>query len=826
MKNRSFAGRSLRTATLAFTLVLGLLVRGQAIGDFGTIASGSWTGTTTWGIWNGAIFSPTASIPTSATNVWVRNGHTVTLPVLGSPHACLNLTVQAGGKLWTVNNPGNIYLSVFGSVLQCDGVIGDGNNFDGISFNMDGISTTIQGTGAFDCSRMRKNTNAPNATTSVIIAMGMNIRFAGGSTTQIYNNTGNSSFFNVTVNSGVTVNLVGTSGTGNLAIDGTNGATAGNAGGAYVVNGTINMNGILYLTSNNTANACSVTINNGGLIRCNQINAAASGAGGHSLVINNGGRLEVQGTPTNWVVAPSNTNNTYTLATGSTFEYSGLGPQSVWCGIGGNYGGLKISGSGTKSMDNNIIVRGNLDIVNTSGAPNLDCTLGSFNVTLAGNWSNYASTGFNERFGLVNFNGTSAQSITTSGGERYYNMRLSKGAATILSMNSDVSVGSVLNFTNGVLDLNQHRLTLENGAIGAITGGTAARYIISEQFNNSSKVQWNIGTNLGAHLIPFGRSGGYLPFTFDLTLGDAGNVTVSTYGTPAADNLPWPTAPTPVLNLNSTTGLVPDNSAATVDRFWQIDATGTPTSTYTFTYLASELPTTPYNTPTAMIGQWYNAVTNKWQWPLPSQTSTTYSVTVPGATQLGPWALAAVASPLPIELISFTAKRDGPMVDLEWSTASEQDNDHFTIFRSADGSSWTEVLRRAGALNSQHRIDYSDIDPRPLNGLNFYKLRQTDVDGQWTESDVVLVNMGGFNTQTGKPYPVPASDRLNIPLPEGSSVLGLELLDPMGRVLRTLSTTTAGTVAAALVSDIPAGSYVVRIRTDLGEQSWPVVIVH
>lgn len=825
MKHLLFTGWPKRTITVLLACVVHLWVSAQAVGDFGSIASGSWTGATTWGIWNGSTFVATATTPTQLTNVWVRNGHTVNLPSPG-PYACANLTVQSGGKLWTINSATNIYLGVYGTVLQCDGIIGDGSNFDGISFNMEGTTTTIQGSGALDCSRMRKSVTTPNATTNVIVAMNMNVRFAGGSTTQIYNNTGASSFFNVTVNAGVTVNLVGTSGTGNLAIDGTNGATAGNAGGAYVVNGTINMNGILYLTSNNTANACSITINNGGLIRCNQINAAASGVGGHTLTINNGGRLEVQGTPTNWVVAPSNTNNTYALATGSTFEYSGLGPQSVWCGIGGNYGGLKISGSGTKTMDANVIVRGNLDIVNTSGAPNLDCTLSSFGITLAGNWSNYASTGFNERLGLVNFNGTGAQSATTTGGERFYNMRLSKAVATILTLNSDVAVGSVLNFTNGVLDLNQHRLTLENGTTGAITGATAARYIISEQFDHSSKVQWNIGTNLGAHVIPFGRSGGYVPFTFDLTVGDAGNVTVSTYGTPAANNLPWPTTPTPVLNLNSTTGLLPDNQAATVDRFWQIDATGTPTSTYTFTYLASELPASPYNTPTAMIGQWYNAATNKWQAPLPSQSSTTYTVTVPGATQLGPWALAAVASPLPIELISFTAKRDGARVALDWSTASEENNDHFTIYRSTDGYAWTELLRQAGALNSQQRIDYSDEDLRPHGGLNFYRLRQTDVDGQWTESDVVMVDMGGAGITTGKPYPVPATDALYVPLSAGAEAQLFELLDQAGRVLRSIPVTAERTLASLTVSDVPNGAYLLRVRTSNGEQSWPVVIAH
>lgn len=799
--------------------------KGQyAVNDYGTIASGNWNGNTTWGIWNGTVFVPTAVTPPLASTAWIRNGHTVNLASPG-PYSITNLTVEAGGKLWTTNAATNIYMGVYGTTLKCDGTIGDGSNFDGISFNLEGANLLISGTGTFDCSRIRKNTVAPNVTTNVTIAINMNIRFQSGSTTQMYNNAGAASYFNVTVNAGVTVNLVGTSGTGNLAIDGTNGAVAGNAGGSYVVNGTINMNGILYLTTNNTSNPCSVIVNNGGVIRCSSITAGASGAATHSLTVNTGGRIEVQGTPTAWTT-PSTTNNTYSLATGSTFEYSGLGPQNVWCGITGGYGGLKISGSGTKSLDAALTVKGNLDIVNTSGAPNLDVTLlSSFGITIGGNWTNYGTAGFNERSGLVTFNLGLGQTITTTGGERFYNLRLNKTVATVVSMGSDVNVGNVFTLSNGNLDLNQRRLTMENGLTTSIVGGAATRYIISEQFDNSSKVQWNIGTNLGAHLIPFGRVGGYVPFTFDLTAGDAGNVTISTYGTPAADNLPLPVTPTAVLQLNSSiTGL--DNSAATVDRFWQIDATGTPTADYTFTYRASELPASPYNTPTSMVGQWYEAPTNTWNQPLPSQMAVAYSVTVPGATQLGPWTLSTTASLLPIELISFTAEGLADRVELKWSTASELNNDHFTVYRSADAVDWDELLRKPGSFTSHQPTNYSDVDLRPLSGINYYKLRQTDIDGQWTESSIVAVDMSKGRLGLGAPYPMPANDMVMLAIPEYVGVVSAEVVDMAGRSVASLAVNTSNALLTLDTDVVPSGTYVLIVRTEQGEQTWPLLIAH
>ncbi len=811
----------------AMALLLGTGAGAQyAVGDYGSIASGTWSGATTWGTWNGTAFTATAVGPGASNNVWVRNGHSVTI-TYGTVYNANNLTVESGGKLWTNNqNIGppseNTYIQVYGATLRCDGVIGNGSTFDNICFAIEGATTTISGSGTFDCSRIRKNTNSPNSTTNLVIAIPtINIRFASSSTTQIYNNTAAASIFNVTINAGCTVNLVGTSGTGNLAIDGITGTGAANAGGTFTVNGTLNMNGILYLTTNNTANPCVVTISNGGLVRCNQIVAAAGAAPGMmTFNLNAGGRIEVQGTPTAWVAGFSNTNNTFTLATGGTFAYTGLGPQSVWCGIGGNYGNLEIGGSGTKSMDGLMTVRGNLNIVNTNGAPTLDCTASNFNMNVAGNWTNYNQTGFNERAALVALNGTAGQTINTLGGERYNNLRLSKLAGSIVTMQSDVAVGVQLNFVGGIIDLNQRRLTLENSAATAVIGGTAARYIISERTDHGSKVQWNIGTTTGAHLIPFGRSTGYLPFTFNLTAGNAGNVTVSTYGT-LADNQPLPSTPTLVTNLDGFLGLSPDNSPATVDRFWQIDPTGPdPTATLTFTYLASELPAAPFNLPLQMESQRYDDVLDAWEPATPNQTPTAYTNTSPDITLFGPYTLAVNTSPLPVELLFFTAEQEGAAVRLDWSTASERDNAYFVVERSTDNILFEPIAQVEGAGTSLERIDYRAFDRTPLPGLNYYRLVQTDLDGTSTLNATISVRIQAGGTATPF-HPNPASDRLILLVPEAGS-RRYELWDTFGRLVHSFPPAAGPGQAVADVSGIAQGSYLLR-ESD-GPGIWTLVI--
>lgn len=94
---------------------------------------------------------------------------------------------------------------------------------------------------------------------------------------------------------------------------------------------------------------------------------------------------------------------------------------------------------------------------------------------------------------------------------------------------------------------------------------------------------------------------------------------------------------------------------------------------------------------------------------------------------------------LPIELTSFTGHAEDAGVELDWTTATELSNDYFTVYRLQSDSSWREVGRVAGAGNSQNTRSYSLMDMSPHAGTNYYKLRQTDTDGQYEEFDVIAV---------------------------------------------------------------------------------------
>lgn len=84
---------------------------------------------------------------------------------------------------------------------------------------------------------------------------------------------------------------------------------------------------------------------------------------------------------------------------------------------------------------------------------------------------------------------------------------------------------------------------------------------------------------------------------------------------------------------------------------------------------------------------------------------------------------------LPVELLHFSAKPDGSIVRLQWVTASETENDYYTIEKSRDNDQWEVlgIVPSDGGKSSQHV--YTLFDTSPFDGISYYRLKQTDLDG-------------------------------------------------------------------------------------------------
>jgi|GEM_PF-1145921 len=96
--------------------------------------------------------------------------------------------------------------------------------------------------------------------------------------------------------------------------------------------------------------------------------------------------------------------------------------------------------------------------------------------------------------------------------------------------------------------------------------------------------------------------------------------------------------------------------------------------------------------------------------------------------------------PLPIKLLYFKGKTINESNLLEWTTTSEINNDYFTIEKSTDAVNFSNIGTVSGAGNSNINIDYSFVDDNLTNSTNYYRLKQTDFDGKYSYSNIVVLS--------------------------------------------------------------------------------------
>ena len=115
-------------------------------------------------------------------------------------------------------------------------------------------------------------------------------------------------------------------------------------------------------------------------------------------------------------------------------------------------------------------------------------------------------------------------------------------------------------------------------------------------------------------------------------------------------------------------------------------------------------------------------------------------------------------STLPIKLLNFDAYLQNNSVVLQWQTASELNNDYFTIEKSKDNIIWNDLYQIAGAGNSNLILNYTSIDNNPYKGISYYRLKQTDFDGEYSCSAVKAINVYKL-TNGVRIYPNPTNDK-------------------------------------------------------------------
>ena len=454
------------------------------------------------------------------------------------------------------------------------------------------------------------------------------------------------------------------------------------------------------------------------------------------------------------------------------------------------------------------------EVLNTTGG-----TVGnSGTIDLGGHWTNDSGNDcFGSSEGTVILNGV-GQEIRGTSPTVFNHLQLACASATMMQ---DATTGGgsgtthtgALALGNALLRLNTHLLTVWNADPNAIT--RTAGYLVSETdpVAGYGEVDWLIGTHAPAiYTVPFGNeaTNDYLPLTMDLNtaaVGASGGMRFATYPTDptaAPNNRPLPTGLPVLTDLGGN-----ENAPNVVDRFWPMLAheyLTPPNANITFTYRDSE-----WNTGTNTIveptlqAQRFNGST--WSPPSGTDLPALNQVRVNAiATYDIVWALAQSASPLPIELLYFDAQVSGDDVVCNWATATELNNDYFTVERSADGGTFTSIGEVDGAGSSQQTLSYAFTDAEPLSGVSYYRLRQTDLDGTETWTNVVSVWIDAPNGDL-LVYPNPCADELFI-AGAWQDDERATVLDAIGRVVAELGLVGNGRVD---LSALATGTYSLQV---------------
>lgn len=453
-------------------------------------------------------------------------------------------------------------------------------------------------------------------------------------------------------------------------------------------------------------------------------------------------------------------------------------------------------------------------------------------ISIEGDWNNNAgNTGFTADAGTVQMV-DAAQSINGTSSTTFYNLTLLGTNTKTLNVNTSVggvtTTTGVLSLGTRPLDLNTRMLTITNPAAGAITNSTG--YIISETnaAANSSIVRWVIGTNTGARIIPFGTTTAVqIPLTTNTTAAMGASTDyfqVATRPTAASNNLPWSTSVThmfdPTLNQDG-------SDEAVIDRWWDYTYSSASTATITFSYRGLEnTMIVPYNTGNVGAQYWSAAwlPNNSNIGSAPAVLAGVGTVTAAGipfaAATFTPLVLSSLSAPLPIELTDLTAACDKGNALVKWSTATEINNDFFTIERSDDGANFRIVGTVNGSGTSSIPHSYSFNDPEPLTATTYYRLRQTDFNGQSTVTKIVYTEPCGNSTDFIDAF----SSNDDVTVVMNISLAGdyvINVTDARGRLLSSEQVTAAaGANRFEMSSKLPAtGIYFVTV-TGSNEKSF------
>jgi hypothetical protein len=469
---------------------------------------------------------------------------------------------------------------------------------------------------------------------------------------------------------------------------------------------------------------------------------------------------------------------------------------------------LEVAGTANVVADNSFSISNNLNLISSNFVIS-----DGWDVIVKGSISKTSGSAISlgaTQSGKIIFEGTSIDLGTTD------NLQINRTAVGDIQVNGNLVVNRELALVNGVVALGTNNLTL-NGTLGSV--GTGA-YIKTSSTGKFIRKTAATGVE---YLFPVGQSY-YTPIKITFTGGVGTNSS---------------------LTSRVVSGLHPDagpsaTSYARTNYYWEMNSSNMTNPTYSVTlkYNDNSIINAGGETEMDLRPAKYSSTTG---WLSSSQCTICSQGTILGTSTLNTTTNEIVwsgvsgfsdfagfgqgsGSPLPVELMSFSANCQKEGVQLNWQTASEFNASHFNVEKSKDGLHWDEIGQVNAAGNSNSLLSYFYIDRNEISGVNYYRLRQVDIDGTEKEFGPILTNCESESPKTWMSYPNPSQNGFQV-ICDYDELVGeatLYLTDASGKLVANQAITmNDGMNLFVINQELTPGIYFLTISN--GSKSTPVL---
>jgi len=474
---------------------------------------------------------------------------------------------------------------------------------------------------------------------------------------------------------------------------------------------------------------------------------------------------------------------------------------------------LKYIGSCTVLLLMPAVQAQNARLVLSGAAVRLNSSGASVQIVLQNaNWENNASTtSFVPGTGTVLFSGSTTAQLGGTQSSAFYNLSSSKSGAE-LQLNQDISVSNTATLAAGNINLQNARLDLLGTGMlsGEVYPGGSRVYCADNQLGNIRSVRV-LGSGANNDIAGLGIS-------INVS-GTAPGSTTIIRGHQRQNSTAFAGAGTSIGRYYDISPAVSSGYTYLLScRYHDQELYGMPESDFLFYRSPS------YGLNSADWEAWGGSTPGPLSPGYPAVGTVTHNaasntVSLPGISTFSRWTLSnALSEPLPIELGDFSAACTAGGVNLQWLTLSEVNNNYFTIERSMDSQSWETLAEVPGAGNSNTMLQYSVNDERPFNGISYYRLRQTDYNGDFevfAPLSIVCETIAG--DKAFELFPNPASDVFNIRFSARAAENGrIAIYDMAGRCVyeeRTAFTDGLNTYTRSGLGVYMPGVYTVRVSS-------------